>query len=175
VVGCVSQLRAQKAPLDFVAVAQRVTTAIPEARFVWIGDGPLRREVTRAAEGLGPADRLLLAGGRENVERLYPAFDVFLLTSLWEGLPRTVVEAFAVGIPVVATAVRGTSEAVEEGVTGLLAAPGDVAGLARQVLRLRDEPGLAERLTAAARGRAPEFSIDQSVAALARLYRDLLG
>lgn len=174
VIGCISQLRPQKAPLDFVHVAARVLDELPGAHFVWVGDGPLRGEVEDLARELGVEERLHLPGGREEVGRLYPALDVFLLPSLWEGLPRTLAEAFSVGVPVVATSVRGTTEAVIEGETGLLAEPGDVDALARQVLRLHADPALAARLRETAMPRAREFSIETSMETLSRLYRALM-
>ena len=91
VVGTVAQMRPQKAPLDFVQVAQRVRQSLDDSLFVWIGDGPMRAQVEAAVTEAGLHDRFCFAGSRRDVADLYPAFDVFLLTSLWEGLPRTVV------------------------------------------------------------------------------------
>ena len=175
VVGTVAQMRPQKSPLDFVGVAARVAREAPEATFVWVGDGQMRAQVEAAVQGAGLQDRFLLTGSRDDVQDLYPAFDVFLLTSLWEGLPRTVVEACVVGVPVVATSVAGTAEAIRDGHNGLLAPTGDVEGLAGRVLELRARPDLCATLCANAATARDEFSIARSLADLERLYLELLA
>ncbi|MCE5218149.1 glycosyltransferase family 4 protein [bacterium] len=175
VVGTVAQLRPQKSPLDFVKVAKAVTCQHEDALFVWIGDGPMRGEVEMAIAQEGLGERLRLVGSRTDVRDLYPAFDVFLLTSLWEGLPRTVVEASVVGLPVVATAVAGTAEAIRDGHSGLLAEPGDVAGLTSCILRLYEDPALRRGLCAHAQAMREEFSIERVVADLEGLYLSLLS
>jgi glycosyltransferase involved in cell wall biosynthesis len=175
VVGTVAQMRAQKAPEDFVEVARRVAQAEPRAFFVWIGDGPLRPDVEAAVKSAGLSDRFLLTGSRRDVREVSPAFDVFLLTSLWEGLPRTVIEAGVTGIPVVATAVAGTAEAIRHRETGLLAAPGDVNGLADCVLAMLGDPQLRQCVRGNAARLGDEFSVDKAVADLEQIYTDLLA
>jgi glycosyltransferase involved in cell wall biosynthesis len=175
VVGTVAQLRPQKSPLDFVKVAKAVTSQHEDALFVWIGDGPMRGEMEAAIAQERLGEHVRLVGSRTDVRDLYPAFDVFVLTSLWEGLPRTVVEASVVGLPVVATAVAGTAEAIRDGHNGLLADPGDAAGLASCILRLYEDPALRRRLCAHAQAMREEFSIERAVADLERLYLSLLS
>jgi glycosyltransferase involved in cell wall biosynthesis len=96
----------------------------------WIGDGELRPKTEREIRRAGLEGRFLLLGERSDVAALLPAFDVFALPSLYEGLPCAVVEAMTAGIPVVATAVNSVPEIVIAGRTGLLARPGDPASLA---------------------------------------------
>jgi glycosyltransferase involved in cell wall biosynthesis len=174
VVGTVAQMRAQKAPGDFVQVARRVADQRPDAWFVWVGDGPLRAELEAAILAAGLKERFVLTGSRDDVRELCAAFDVFLLTSLWEGLPRTVVEASVTGVPVVATAVPGTAEAIRHGETGLLAAPGDISGLADCVLSMLTDAGLRERVRNNAARLREEFSVDKAVCDLEQIYTDLL-
>jgi glycosyltransferase involved in cell wall biosynthesis len=101
--------------------------------------------------------------------------DAFLLTSKFEGLPRVVLQAMAAGRPVVATAVDGTPEVVEDGVTGLLALPGDTAGLARHLDRLARDASLGAGLTEKASARlGDEFDIRKMVTGLDHLYASLL-
>jgi glycosyltransferase involved in cell wall biosynthesis len=125
---------------------------VPGATLLVLGDGPERARLERAAaeRGLDGRARFLGSGSREDVLRLFRAADAALLTSAWENLPHTVLEALAVGTPVIATAVGGVPEVVRDGENGLLVAPGDAAGLADAVRRLAAEPGLRERLAAAA-------------------------
>ena len=174
VVGTVAQMRPQKAPLDFVEVAQQLKGRTDEVLFVWIGDGPMRGEVTQAVAQRGLADSFVFAGSREDVSRLYCAFDLFLLTSLWEGLPRTVVEASIVGVPVVATSVPGTAEAIIHRETGMLAPPHDTKGLADCIMELKGDAELCERVRRNAAHLRDEFSIEKAVVQLERTYLELL-
>jgi glycosyltransferase involved in cell wall biosynthesis len=173
VVGTIAAFKPQKAPLDFVEVARRVRERIPAARFVMVGDGELRKEVERAAAKASLGDRLLLAGWREEIPDLLRAFDVFLLTSRWEGLPKVVPQSLLSGVPVVATAVDGTREIVDDGADGYLLPPGDVAGLARRVSDLL--AGDAAVNPHFKRDRLlREFDQDEMVRAQERLYEELL-
>ena len=174
VVGTVTRLSPQKAPLDFVRAAARVLTSRPDAWFVMVGDGDLRPEVEALARELGVQDRLVLTGLRSDVHNLMAAFDLFALTSLWEGLPRVLPQAMASGLPVVATAVDGSAEVVEPGVTGFLTPPGDVTSMADALATLLNQPALMASMAAAARARVDEYGVDRMVAQIDELYRALL-
>jgi glycosyltransferase involved in cell wall biosynthesis len=175
VVGTVTRLSPQKAPLDLVAAASQVAARRPDVHFVVVGDGPLRAEVEAQIAAAGLADRLHLTGLRRDVPDLLHSFDVFVLTSLWEGLPRVLIQAMAAGLAVVATAVDGNAEAVENGVNGLLTPPGDPRALADALLRLLDDPALAARMGAAGRERSAEFGARKMVDDIAALYEALLA
>jgi len=174
IAGMVACLKPQKAPLDFVEAAARVVTRRPDARFVMVGDGPLRAAVEARARELGIDRRLHLLGWRRDVPDLLPAFDVVALTSLWEGLPRVVPEAIAAGRPLVVTAVDGAAEILRHEENALLVPPSDPDAAAAQMLRLLQDPALARRLVAAARPLLPEFDIDRMVREQESLYARLL-
>jgi len=174
-VGTVTRLSPQKAPLDFVRAAAQVAQAYPQAWFMMVGDGPLRAEVTQLATELGIADRLVLTGLRRDVPELMAAFDLFVLSSLWEGLPRVLPQAMATGLPVIATACDGSAEAVEDGANGFLTPPGAPAILADQVMKLLADPALAAQLGRVGQQRAAEFSDQEMVAAITALYTELLA
>jgi len=148
-IGTTARLDAQKAPLDmvtaFAALGRR------DVHMVWIGDGNLRTKTERLIERKGIRDRFSLLGNRTDVSSLLPAFDVFAMSSLYEGLPCAVAEAMAFGIPVVATAVNSVPEIVLAGRTGLLATPGDPASLARALAYMLDHRSEAARMAKAAR------------------------
>jgi glycosyltransferase involved in cell wall biosynthesis len=169
VVGTVGRLSEQKDPLTWIRVAAQVAEAVPAARFVMVGDGPLRPDVERRAAELGIGDALTLTGLRDDVPDLLPAFDVFLLTSRWEGLPLVIPQAMASGIPVVASTADGNREAVRARENGLLASPGDPAGFAGAVLELRDR-ALASRLVAAGRTTARDFALERTIPELEQVY-----
>ena len=146
VVATAGRLTAQKALGDALAAIARVDGA----SLVVLGDGPERPrlEARRDELGLGDRVRFLGAGTRDDVVRLFRAADVALLTSAWENLPHTVLEALAAGTPVVATAVGGVPEVVREGENGLLVAAGDVEAIAGALARLLGDDALRERLAA---------------------------
>ncbi|KPJ48662.1 hypothetical protein AMJ40_07060, partial [candidate division TA06 bacterium DG_26] len=146
VVGTVSCFKPQKAPLHFVEVAEIVHSAFSEVEFAMVGDGILMGDVRRAVslKGLGGIFHLL--GWRHDVAEVVDVFDVFLLTSLWEGLPMVHAEAMCRSKPIVATSVDGTPEVVIEGVNGFLAPPGDVKGLAEKVITLLKDDKLRKKM-----------------------------
>ena len=150
VVGSVGRLTYQKAPDDFLAALRALGR--PGVTGVWVGDGELAGQVAARAAGL-PGNQLVLAGQRSNVPDLLPAFDVFALSSRYEGLPTAVVEAMVCGIPVVATAVNAVGDVVIPGETGLLVPPGRPELLAEAVGFLLDSPDAAARMAATARAR----------------------
>lgn len=169
-VGAVSCLKPQKAPLDLVEVAARVARDLPEARFALAGDGELRGAVEDAVAARGLAGRFHLLGWRRDVPDLLAAIDLLLHTARWEGLPRVLPEALAAGRPVVATDVDGAREAVEEGVTGHLRAPGDVEGLAGCIVALLRDPERRARMGERGRRSVGEFDIRDMVRRQEDLY-----
>jgi glycosyltransferase involved in cell wall biosynthesis len=150
VVGTVGRLTYQKAPEDFLAALQALDR--PGVTGVWVGDGELAGQIAARAREI-PSIRVLLTGQRRNVPELLPAFDVFVLSSRYEGLPTAVVEAMMCGIPVVATAVNSVGDVVVPGETGLLVPPGHPALMADAIGFLLDSPQAAARMAAAALAR----------------------
>jgi glycosyltransferase involved in cell wall biosynthesis len=171
VVTQVGNFKPQKAPLDFVQVASALGPRFPEARFVMVGDGPLRRAAEQLAAQSGLGDRIVFGGWWSDVPALLAATTVSVLTSRHEGLPCSVVESLAAGVPVVATAVDGTAEVVRNGVNGFLAEAGDLEALADGVATLLDDPTLRTRMSAAAGQGLDDFDFDVMVRRQEELYR----
>jgi glycosyltransferase involved in cell wall biosynthesis len=174
--GFVGRLTPQKDPLAFVDVLARVRHAHPAVGAVIVGDGPLRGDVERAvrARGLGACCRVL--GARGDVAALLATLDVFVLTSVSEGLPFVILEAMALERPVVATAVNGVVDVVEPGVTGVLVARGDGGALARAVLDTLADRDRARAMGRAGRRRRVEanFTASRMVRETEALYLDVL-
>jgi glycosyltransferase involved in cell wall biosynthesis len=175
VVGTVTRLSPQKAPLDFVTVAAQVAAQRQDVHFVLVGDGPLRPDVEAQVSALGLTARVHLTGLRRDVPDLMHSFDVFALTSLWEGLPRVLPQAMVTGLPIVATAVDGNAEAVADGVNGYLTPPGDPRAMATALLGLLETPALSKSMGEAGQAKAGEFDLRKMVSDIAALYRVLLG
>lgn len=126
---------------------------VPDARLVVVGDGPDRAELERAAAASPAADRIEFRGSlpRDEALRVVAGAEAGLLSSAWENLPHSAVEALSVGVPMVATAVGGVPEVVHDGENGLLVPPGDPEALAAAIRRVLEEPGLRARLAAGAK------------------------
>ena len=139
---------------------------VPEAEFVVAGDGELRAELERLAEG-----RVRFLGARDDVPAVLASLDVFAFPSLFEGLCLAVIEAQAAGVPVVATPVGGIRETVVEGETGLLVPTGDPPALAAAIRRLLEDRDAAQAMAAEAKRRVRErFSIERMVEETLALY-----
>lgn len=175
VVGTASRFSEQKDPITWVRTAAAIAQQRPDAHFVMIGDGPLRAEAERVAAELGLAARLVTTRLRDDVPELLPAFDVFLLTSRWEGLPLVIPQAMAGGVPVVASSADGNREVVRDRVNGLLVAPQVPAGAATAVVELLDDATLREQLVTAGHNTAGEFGLEQTIPLLESLYRECAG
>lgn len=128
-----------------------VVKQVPEARFLWVGEGPLENELRERVQSLGLDDRVCFAGPRSDVPDLFVTADLFVMPSLVEGLPLGALEAMAAGLPIVGTRVCGTSEVIRDGVTGRLVPPGDLvetrdaADLAAAILEPLEDPLVAKR------------------------------
>ncbi len=133
VVGAAGRLSPEKGFAIFVDAARTLARADPSLGFVLFGDGALREALTRQVAAAGLADVFVLAGFRADLDAFLPWLDVLALPSFTEGLPNVVLEACAASVPVVATAVGGTPEVIDNGVNGYLVNPGDVSALARRI------------------------------------------
>jgi glycosyltransferase involved in cell wall biosynthesis len=175
VVGWVGRFVPQKDPDTLASALGLVLLPPSDVVAVLVGDGPLRERVRRRLEELGVGDRVVWAGLRPDARSLYPAFDVVLHPSLWEGQPRVVQEAIAERVPVVATAAAGVTDVVEEGSTGYVVPPGDAEALAERtlaVLRSNVPTPLPEDRVARLRER---LGLHVALDGHETLYRDLLG
>lgn len=186
VIGSVGRLVPVKNHGLLLHVLRRLVERVSNAHLAIVGDGPEHARVELLARALGVADRLSLLGERRDVAALLPAFDVFCLSSLAEGIPLTLLEAMAAGVPIVSTSVGGIPEAAHSEQEALLvggtppdcASPLDAAGavyvdsFAACVERLLQEPARGARLTASAAERVrSEFSMD----AVCRRYAEVLA
>lgn len=169
----VSCFKPQKAPERFVEVAARLSGRLPETHFLLVGDGELRGRLERLRTTAGLDGRLHLPGWRRDIPAVLDAATVVTLTSVFEGLPRTLVEALAAGVPVVAMAVDGVKEVVRHDVDGYLVEAGDTRGLAARVEEIIVDPEKRGRLARRAGEGLAEFDRDLMVAQQEQLYVEL--
>jgi glycosyltransferase involved in cell wall biosynthesis len=157
-------------------VLLQALTALPEVTALFAGDGPLRGELELRARQLGVADRTVFLGNVQDVPGLLARADLFVLTSVNEGLPLSILEAMAAGLAVVATRVGGTPEVVVDEGTGLLVAPGDPGSTAAAIRRLMKDDGLRDRLGRNGQLVVRErFRAERMVEDVITLYEELLA
>ncbi len=147
-VGTVARFNFQKGHQYTVDAIPTILKSCPQTRFLFVGEGPTQARLADRVRRLGLEPYVTFAGAREDIPEILSALDIFLLTSLYEGLPLSILEAMAVGLPVVATSVSGTPEAVTDEHTGLLIPPADSQAVGSAVVRLVRDPGSRRRMGA---------------------------
>lgn len=174
VVGTVANLKPHKGLQHLLLAAKDVRRAVPDARFVVVGQGPLLGELRDRAGELGLDGAVVFTGYRDDAVRVASSFDVFVLSSLHEGLSIALVEAMALGKPVVVTAVGGLPEVVANEQQGLVVPAADAGALARGIVSLLSDDARRLRLGSAARLRAAQFDIQKAVRRVEDVYEELL-
>ncbi len=174
-IATVGTLKEQKGHCYLIDAAHKVVPQHPDWHFLLIGDGRLREGLQAQVRQLSLSENIHFLGNRHDVPDLLAASDLFVLPSLWEGLPMALIEAMAASKAVVATAVSGTIQVVIPNQTGLLVPPGDVQPLARAIEQLLTDPMQIQALGAAGKRRVEEgFSAQRQAIEHLELYRRLL-
>ncbi|WP_338667626.1 glycosyltransferase [Pseudodesulfovibrio methanolicus] len=176
VIGTALRLNEQKGLQYLVAAAPAVKERFPDARFLVIGEGPLRDDLATRTRTLGVDDVFLFPGYRSDVSRILPAFDIYVLPSLWEGLPLGMIEAMLAKLPIVATTVGGVPEVLVDRDTALLVPPADSEALGEALCHLADSADLRRIMGERGRGHAlAEYSLQKMVTTYETLYHDILA
>ena len=173
-VGTVGALAPHKAQAFLLRAAKKLAQERDDIRYIIVGEGELEAELKALARSMGVDDIVTFAGFRRDIGAVFAAMDVFVLSSVAEGLCTSILDAMASGVPVVATNVGGVPEIVVDGTCGLLVPPADPEALAQAINRLLDDPGLRGRLARGGRERVQRFTIDRTVEETERLYLSLL-
>jgi glycosyltransferase involved in cell wall biosynthesis len=175
VVGTVAALAPHKNHADLMRAASVVLRQRPDVHFAWVGEGECRSELERQRRELGLASHVHLMGFRADARTLLAQFTVFALSSYLEGLCTSLLDAQVLGVPIVATAVGGIPDVVEDGVTGWLVPGRDPAALARVLLEALAQPELGRQMADRARTAVSRFSVDHMVERTLDEYRAALG
>jgi glycosyltransferase involved in cell wall biosynthesis len=177
VVGIVAMLRPEKDHVSLLRAARTVVDELPRARFLIIGDGPIRPQLEALCTELQITPNVHFAGSRDDVARLLQAIDVFVLSSVTvECFPISLLEAMACARPAVCSAVGGIPEMINDGETGYLVPPKDPPELAARLVGLLRDPQTARRMGRAARDRVEaEFDLDRSIAAAQQAIEDVVS
>jgi len=175
VVGAVGRLSVEKGHRYLLDAAPVLAPRIPHLRIVLLGEGRERPQLERQTARLGVQEQVLFAGFRSDVQSWIQACDVIVNPSLTEGMPNAVLEAMALGTPVVATAVGGVPDLITDQESGLLVVPGDPPALAGAVYSLWADSSLALRLAKNAQARVRDYSPEEQSRLLLDLYAKVLG
>ena len=176
VVGAVGRLSPEKAFNHLIHAAHELIGGGLDLELWIAGDGDARADLEQLIEHLGLQDRVRLLGFRRDMVELYEAMDVFVLSSLREGLPNVLLEAMAMRVPVVATRVGGVERLVRDGQTGLLCAAGNTRVLAATMKRLLTDPGLQSSLASGGRALVErEYSFTGRMEKVKAIYDRVLG
>jgi glycosyltransferase involved in cell wall biosynthesis len=170
----VGALSPQKDYETLVEVAKLVSKASSSVRFLIAGDGGERPRIERKIDSLGLEQVVTLLGTRKDVDVLMSEANLLLMTSTFEGMPITLIEALYSGLPIIATDVGGCSEIVEEGVNGYLSKPGDVRTLAKRVLQVLGDDKMAEDMSVASREISEHFNIAKCAERHEQFYASVL-
>ena len=175
VIGSMGRLSQQKGQEYLVRALPAILAAKPEARLLLVGEGELRPQLEALAAELGLGDRVVFAGHREDAAACHQVLDIYVLPSLWEACPYVLLEAMAARTPVVASAVGGCQDIVEDRVSGLLVPPARPHAIASAVLSILRNPHRASAMAEAGRQRVEErFRLDRMIERTAELYRELV-
>ena len=174
IVGTVGRLAPVKGHEYFIKAAGKILKNFPETRFLLIGEGELRSYLEGLCLELGISQQVLFLGWRDDIPALLALMDVFVLPSLNEGMGRVLVEAMAVGKPIVAFRVGGIPNLIQDRENGILVLPKDIEGLARAITTLLASRTLMEELRAKGTAKAPLYSAENMVQKIEALYEALL-
>jgi glycosyltransferase involved in cell wall biosynthesis len=175
IIGLIGRLFAQKAPQYFVKAVPEVIRHYPKTRYILVGDGELRQSLICLVKELHIQDYVQFLGFREDVPDILNILDIFVLTSLWEGLGRSLTEAMAMAKPVVATAVEGVPELVIHNKTGLLVPPCNESAIANAIIYLIRNPKKAKQMGQTAQKNVREkFSVNKMISDIDNLYESMI-
>lgn len=174
VIGIIGRLERQKDHNTFLEAAANIKQVLPDARFLVVGDGSLREEIIARARALDLLPSVIFCGIREDIPAVLAAIDLLVFSSRWEGLPVTLLEGMASGLPIVSTAVGGIPGVVVENETALLVPPESPAELAKACLFVLQNKELAQRFGRSGRKRVVEkYSIQTMISCTVEMYGNL--
>lgn len=173
VVGTVGRVSAQKNPVGFVNIAKEVLSNRTDVIFLFVGGGELLEKVQNIVRELGLGDRIVFTGFRRDIPEIMANFDIFILPSLWEGMPRSVIEAMALSKPVVVHGIGGIDEVVEHSKNGYIVPIGHTADFAAKVGLLLDDNRMRRRMGKAGKNKARTYDFNNIVHKTAELYKKL--
>jgi glycosyltransferase involved in cell wall biosynthesis len=173
IAGFVGRMEEQKAPDRFIEAAVRLFSEVPTLKFVLIGDGPKRKPLQQLLQNIPGGERVHWLGNID-ARPIFPMFDIFVLTSLYEGFPFALLEALWAGLPIVSTPVGGTQEMVELGFNGLIVPDGAETRLVEAIKSLALNPSLRLQFGGASRQKAEQFTFTRCCDLIEQYYGEIV-
>ena len=174
-IGAIGRMVWQKGFKYLIEAIPAIVLNVPEAMFLFVGDGPLKKELEDLAESLKVKEKIIFTGFRSDIKDILSAVDLLVVPSLQEGFPMITLEAMAMAKPIVATKIDGITEQITDGVNGILVPPKDPFALAKAAIRVLNDKKLATTIGLSARKRVEqEFSVEKMVAETEKVYLSLL-
>lgn len=174
VVGTVCRLAKQKDPQTFIKAAYYILRERKDTVFLLIGGGEMEVELKREIQKQSWKDFVIFTGWRDDVKEILKILDIFVLSSLWEGLSIALLEAMAAGLPIIATDIKGNRELIKDNVNGLLMSPKNAKDLARKIQYLLDHYGIAQRLGEKARQMVEQnYNVHKNFQQVESIYLEL--
>jgi glycosyltransferase involved in cell wall biosynthesis len=175
VIGSLGRLAEEKGYRDLIQAASTIAREFPEVIFLVVGDGPQKEELKELTTSLGIEKQVVLTGYRTDIVDILGCIDLYVSASLWEGLPTSILESMAAGIPVVCTAIPGSLEIVKPGENGWIAHPGSPESLASAIREALARPDLRQAYTRRSMELVSGYSIDAAARKHMDLYEKIWG
>ena len=172
-VGIIARLAEVKDHGSFIDAAEIVLKGCPGVKFLIVGDGPMREQLQSRIREKALGEKILLPGYVSDLKPIWSVLDLFVLTSLSEGFPVSILEAFAAGLPVIATRVGGIPEILKEGENGFLVEPGQPGQIAEKILLLLKNEFLINKIREGAEQTAHSFQIEKMAGQTIDYYREV--
>ena len=175
IVTTIGPFKPQKNLSDFIKAAEIVSKNVPEAMFLIVGDGALRKRLEEQISAANMQNKVILLGWRYDIAEILTSSDIFVMTSLWEGLPCAIIEAMCCAKPVIANAVDGVKEVILEGENGFKIKPYDYKDTAKKIINLFTDSVLLKEMSAKAKDCVgKDFDINYMVLRHEKLYLSYL-
>jgi glycosyltransferase involved in cell wall biosynthesis len=175
VIGAIGRMVWQKGFEYLIQAIPDIVRDVPDAKFLLVGDGPLRESLEALSKELRVRDKVIFTGFRSDIKEILSAIDILVIPSLLEGFPMITLEAMAMAKPIVATNIDGITEQTTDGVNGILVPPQNPSVLAKAVVRVLNDKELARTMGLSAREKVEqEFSVEKMVAETEKVYLSLL-
>lgn len=176
VIGTVTRFSLQKSPLDTIlSFSEVINKGYKHVRLIMVGDGPLLNDSKILTQNLSLTEKIIFTGIRTDIPEILKSFDVFVLSSLWEGLPRVIPQAMASGIPVIATNIDGNSEIIKNGISGILTEPKHPIQMSDAIIYLIENPNECAKFVENAKQHLLEFDENKMVEETQILYQKLIS
>ena len=174
VIGSIGRLTSEKGHRYLLEAFPAVLRKFPDSKLLLVGDGNLREKLLMRAKKLGITESVIFLGYKKDIKPLLSIMDIFVFPSLTEGFGMALLEAMAMGVPIIASKVGGIPEIIKEGETGVLVKPKSSSEIAEAIIKLLSEKEISHRMKARSKEEVRRFSVEEMVRKYENLYISLV-